>query len=245
MVAPALDTSTEALSIEVGDEPTVTCSRVVMEYHKQASLIAPPSFDGCSLLKGANRRVAEKQVREKHYTHSVPSGKTHFLRYESAIISYSIPANPNAKSFFLGENIEGEVWELSRLWAPDDHRHNLLTQAISRSLTVLVEIEPSVVACIAYADPNVGHSGGVYRAASWMYCGQSEEGRYYQDEDGQVVSRRKFHSGNEHLTKDEILDYGYTETKRAGKQRFAKGMTKKARKHLRSKFKEHVWSKSC
>jgi len=212
-----------------------------MEHQRQTSLFAPPSFDGCQLLAGTNRRVAGKQVREHHYTHSVPSGKTNFLRYESAIISYSIPANPNAKSFFLGNDIEGEVWELSRLWAPDEHKHNLLTQAISRSLTVLKKIEPSVVACIAYADPNVGHTGGVYRAASWIYCGQSEEGRYYEDKNGQVVSRRKFHSGDHHLTKEEILKRGYTETSRAGKHRFAKGMTKKARKHLKGKFDEYEW----
>jgi hypothetical protein len=81
-------------------------------------------------------------------------------------------------------------------------------------------------ALISYADPNVGHKGGVYRAASWVYLGQSEESRAYRGPDGQILSRRKFHSGSKSMTKAEILSKGFTQLKLPGKERFAKPLTK-------------------
>ena len=125
------------------------------------------------------------------------------------------------------------MWELSRLWAPDGHEKNLLTQAISSAINEFKKIEPSVICLVSYADPNVGHSGGVYKAASWIFCGQCEESRYYEKE-GQCFSRRKFHSGSKGMTKWEIQLKGFKEVKRPGKLRFAKPLNKKARRILNS-----------
>ena len=127
-------------------------------------------------LVGVARRNAEYTIRRSHYSKSIPSGKSHYFRLETAIVVYSIPANRNIGKFILGYN--GQVWELTRLWAPDGHERNLLTRAISRTQRDLVAIEPTIQAIVSFADPNVGHDGIVYRAASWTYTGQSEEGRY-------------------------------------------------------------------
>ena len=55
-------------------------------------------------------------------------------------------------------------------------KRTLLTRAISHAVQRLVELErPDAV--VSYADPNVGHLGGVYRAASWVDHGQSDESR--------------------------------------------------------------------
>jgi hypothetical protein len=123
------------------------------------------------------------------------------------------------------------VWELSRLWAPDGHRDNLLTQAISEAVKKLRSLEP-VDALVSYADPNVGHTGGVYRAASWIPHGQSEENRVYVSPAGDLVARRAFHSGKTHLRKSEIEALGYKEKKLPGKIRFVKPLTKLAKRQL-------------
>lgn len=163
-----------------------------------------------------------------HYTHSIPSGENIFTQFEDAIVTFSRPANKNISAWLLGK--DNLVWELSRMWAPDGHRRNLLTQAIKKCSEEFVGAARRLSsgechALISYADPNVGHTGTVYRAASWKYLGQSEEGRYYL-KDGQVVARRKFHSNEKHLTKGEILALGYDEVKRPGKHRFAHGLAK-------------------
>lgn len=180
-------------------------------------------------LLGPERIKAIETIRAYHYTHSVPSGKSHYLRFDSAIIVWSIPANKNIARFVLGW--PGNVWELSRLWAPDGHEKNLLTQAISAAVTVIRRLE-NPDALVSYADPNVGHKGGVYRAASWTYHGRSEEARAYRDSTGQVVSRRAFHSGKRGMKKAEIEALGYEELKLPGKERFVRYLSRQAKRKL-------------
>lgn len=165
-----------------------------------------------------------------HYTHSVPSGKSWYFEFETAIVCFAIPPNPFISKYLVGE--PNKVLELSRLWAPDGHASDLLTRAISYAIGQLRNKARHIDALVSYADPNVGHQGGVYKAASWVPIGVSEESRYYVDAAGQVVARRKFHSGGTHLRKAEIEALGYIEKKMPGKVRFAKGLTKQARKRI-------------
>lgn len=188
----------------------------------------------CFVLEGVLRERAEELIRENHYAHSVPSGKSHYFQAGEATLIFAIPANNNIGKFLVGKNVP--VWELSRLWAPNGHERNLLTWAISEAVRLLKQMEPKVAALVSYADPNVGHEGFVYRAASWHYCGQCEESRYYRDASGQVVARRKFHSGSKCLKKAEIEALGYQELKLPGKQRFAIGLKAWAKAAIRKRF---------
>jgi len=184
-------------------------------------------------LYGEDRRRAERTICQNHYMHSIPSGKSWYFAFEDAIVVFSIPANSNINSFLLGKR-GNVVWELSRLWAPDGHRANLLTEAISYATRGLCQLEPKVEVLVSYADPNVGHKGGVYRAACWIAHGQCEENRYYVDATGQVVSRRKFHRGSKRLKKSEIEALGFRELKRLGRLRFVRPLTKAARRRILS-----------
>ena len=178
-----------------------------------------------------NVKALKAQLIKHHYTHSVPSGKSWYYSFDTAVVCFAIPPNPYISRYLIGE--PNKVLELSRLWAPDGHEPNLLTRAISKAVGMLRQDAREYEALVSYADPNVGHEGFVYRAASWVPIGQSEEGRYYVDAAGLVVSRRKFHSGSRHLTKPEILRLGYQELKRPGKIRFARGLTARARRAIR------------
>lgn len=185
-------------------------------------------------LVGNERDAAIAILTKHHYAHSFPSGKSHIFDVDGALVVYSIPANNNLAKFVLGRT--GEVWELTRLWAPNGHERNLLSRAISVSVGWLRKAEPKIEALVSYADPNVGHAGGVYRAASWVYTGQSEESRYYKDAAGQVVARRKFHAGSKFLRKAEILALGYTEFKMPGKHRFVRGLSPAAKRSIRTRW---------
>jgi hypothetical protein len=178
-------------------------------------------------LTGPALAEAKALICERHYTRSVPSGKSYYVRVEDALVVWSIPANKNIARYLLKG--EGKVWELARLWAPDGHRHNLLTYAISEAVKVIRKLE-NPDALVSYADPNAGHSGGVYRAASWLHHGSSEENRAYRSADGQIVSRRAFHSGSRSLRKAEIEAMGYVELKLPGKERFVRPLSKAAKR---------------
>lgn len=188
------------------------------------------ALDVAPLLTGQDRRVAEVTICRQHYTRSVPSGKSHYFQFDCALVVFSIPANRNIGNFILG--YPGDVWELSRLWAPDGHTRNLLTAAISHAVRSLRIVTPGVEALVSYADPNAGHHGGVYRAASWIFHGQSEESREYRTHDGQVKARRAFHSGSHGMTRAEIERLGYTQQKKPGKLRFVKPLTHRAKRAL-------------
>ncbi len=191
------------------------------------TLFAPP--DRAVRLVGDARRLAEATMRASHYTHSVPSGKSYWFQFDSALIVFSIPANRFSARVVLGR--DGKVWELTRLWAPDGHEKNLLTRAISAAVREFERME-DVEALVSYADPNAGHRGGVYRAASWSYQGQSSENRVYVDASGQTFARRKFHSGNRHMNKPEIEAKGFRQLKLPGKHRFAHGLNKWTRREV-------------
>lgn len=90
-------------------------------------------------LIGLDRSKAMETICQNHYTRSVPSGKSHYVQFEDAIVVWTIPANKNIAKFILGW--PDNVWELSRLWAPDGHAPNLLTRAISAARA----IQPKIV----------------------------------------------------------------------------------------------------
>ena len=187
------------------------------------------------VLTAGDREQAIVTIKAGHYTRSVPSGKSHYVRFGAAIVVWSIPANKNIARFILG--YDGNVWELSRLWAPDGHERNLLTQAISAAVGDIRRLEKPA-ALVSYADPNVGHHGGVYRAASWIYHGRSEEVRAYRGVDGRLIARRAFHSGGKSMKKAEIEALGYVELKLPGKERFVKPLSRRARKAIHQRLSE-------
>lgn len=142
---------------------------------------------------------------------------------DGAVVVYSIPANKNLSTFLFSGRVE--VRELARLWAPDGHRPTLLTEAVSASLKAL-RAASGCESVVSFADPNHGHHGGIYQAASWIYTGQSSETRVYITPDGRTLSRRSFHSGSTSLLptiKPQRL---------VGKHRYVRCLTRTSRRLL-------------
>lgn len=191
-------------------------------------------------LLAAHVAKLQETIIAHHYTHSVPSGRSLYFEHAGAIVVFSEPSNPNAARWLLGAG-NGRVLELSRLWAPDGHAPNLLTEALSHATRELRRHRPDVDALISYADPEHEHHGGIYKAASWVPLGRSKERRRYRDADGKTVARRAFHSGDQSMTSAEIAALGVVASMApAGKLRFAKGLTAKTRKLVAAKVSESV-----
>ena len=189
----------------------------------------PLQYERAVCLTGSERALAKTLIAKNHYTRSVPSGKSYYVAFRSALVVWSIPANKNIARFILPSD-DSVVWELSRLWAPDGHERNLLTKAISEAVSVIVSKERPD-ALVSYADPNVGHTGHVYKAASWIFHGRSDESRVYE-RDGVRLARRAFHSGGNSMTKSEIEAAGYREASALGKLRFVRPISRRARQFI-------------
>jgi hypothetical protein len=96
-----------------------------------------------------------------------------------------------------------------------------MTEAISFAVKAFHRLELADV-LISYADPNVGHGGGVYRAASWIALGQTNTSEVYRDKDGRLVTWRMIR----HRQKRKTLADGYERLYLPGKHRFARGLTR-------------------
>ena len=186
-------------------------------------------------LLAAYVTLLRETIKANHYTRSVPSGRSFYFEYRSAIVAFSEPANPHTARWLLGAG-NGRVLELSRLWAPDGHTPTLLTEAIAYATRELRRHRPDVTALVSYADPEREHHGGVYKAASWAFLGRSPETRLYTAADGKPIARRALHAGERTFTPAEVAARGVTVTSvQAGKLRFARGLTARARRLIAKK----------
>jgi hypothetical protein len=171
------------------------------------------------------RGEAEAVIAHHHYLRRFPTGWIRSYRYKSTYVVFSISANKNLEPYLFSSDVG--LRELSRLWAPDGHEPNELTQAIATACSALRRDCPDVEAVVSFADPNVGHHGGVYQAASWLYVGSSEETRSYVAHNGRIVARRSFHSGEQSRMPD------LPASVQLGKHRYVRALTRRACRLLR------------
>ncbi len=107
------------------------------------------------------------------------------------VIIYALPPRESSKRY------GGMTWELARLWLDDAVPKNAETFLISRSARYIRRERPDVVALVSYADPSVGHSGTIYRAANWKDDGRTDQERktprfdYACADTGKKYARRK------------------------------------------------------
>lgn len=169
------------------------------------------------------RNEAAEIIRNGHYLHSFPSGWTYCYHHAGAVVVFSIPANKNLATYLFDGTVE--VRELARLWAPNGHPANLLTAAMAAACRALRH-DTGCEAVVSFADPNQGHHGGVYQAASWIYTGQSEETRVYRTPEGLTLSRRSFHSGSQSISPH------IKPVRLEGKHRYVRCLTRTSRRLL-------------
>jgi hypothetical protein len=178
-----------------------------------------------------DRHLADK-LRRGHYLRSVPTRPVMFFEYGGAVVCFAVPGSRNIARWLIGK--PNSVLELARLWSPDGHAPDLLTKALNAAIKKLRRDHPQCEAIVSYADPNAGHNGTVYRAASWVDFGPIDEAPYYRDGNGKPVSRRAF-NGRIDCPKSAIEAAGYTEEQAQPERRFARGLTRSARKAIEAK----------
>lgn len=166
-------------------------------------------------------------IVQGHYTHTFPAAWSRTYRVGAAVVSFGFSSNPFLERFLFTEKVG--LLDLRRLWAPDNHESNLLTRAIALAVRQLRIDVPSCQAVVAFADPNVGHAGGVYQAASWLYTGQSAfVERGWLREDGTIAPRRSFHGAA-----GAYRPVGLPKAIGQGKHRYVRCLTRKGHKALR------------
>lgn len=87
------------------------------------------------------------------------------------VVVFALPPRETSKRY------GGETWELARLWLDDSVPQNAETWLIARAIRYVRKSHPSVKVLVPYADPSVGHTGAIYKAANWIPDGRTDDER--------------------------------------------------------------------
>lgn len=137
--------------------------------------------------------AAKFAVMHWHYSRTMPAGKIAKIgawendRFIGCVLFSWGASAKLAQSF--GLDIP-ECVELVRV-ALDQH-HAPVTQIVARAIRMLHEHSPGVRLIVSFADPNVGHHGGIYQAGNWIFAGTSQPSEAIRLPTGQIVHRRPY-----------------------------------------------------
>jgi len=181
-------------------------------------------------------------VERWHYTHAI--GIAEFLVgmfHETTlvgVITFGHPSGRTVASSILQGGTNKEVWELRRMVLLDSCPRNSESWLIAKAIKLLKQQCPHVLILIAFADCNVGHTGLVYKASSWLPYGQTAQEWHYITNIGIYVNKRAVwnRSRASHISeKQQALNEGLTYVKDEPKNRFLRILRPKEVKNRLSK----------
>jgi hypothetical protein len=105
-----------------------------------------------------------------HYARRWPSISFAFGLFKSnvlcGVVTYGTPPSSTLRRGLAGDDFKNDVLELNRLCLRNNTK-NEASMLIGRSLKLL----PSNKIIVSFADTSKGHSGIVYQATNFLYCG--------------------------------------------------------------------------
>lgn len=137
-----------------------------------------------------SHEAAKYAVEKWHYSRSMPTpphnkvGVWEDGKFIGCVI-FGRGSNNNGHKPYSIEMTE--FCELTRV-ALTQHR-TPVSRLVRLAIEFLKEKSPGIRLIVSYADPNVGHHGGIYQAGNWIYTGQTGEDFEAIDKSG-----RKWHS---------------------------------------------------
>jgi hypothetical protein len=154
------------------------------------------------VVKPIPHSIARQICIKNHYLHSYPGGSVlNFGIFSSErLVGVAVLGVGPANLHCLFRDAQGhQVLCLTRLWLDERLGRNSESRALAIILRQLRQHQSLVKAVVAYSDPLAGHNGGIYRAAGFLYLGQSTAMPKYQLPDGSIYhSRSLSHSFGTH-----------------------------------------------
>lgn len=138
-----------------------------------------------------NNKTIRNWILKKHYIKRMPPVTDSFGLFSNdneliGIIAYGPPPKRynNGEYIFKSERVK--TIELKRLVVNEGLEKNVLSWFVNQSFRMMNK----PVAIISYADINQGHHGYIYQALNFIYTGETEDRRYFEDQNGKVIHLR-------------------------------------------------------
>ena len=125
----------------------------------------------------ATHEAAKYAVLHWHYSKAMPAGKNIYIgawedgKFIGCVIFGAGSGNSTNGSSY-GLNRSHEMAELVRV-ALTKHK-TPVSRIVSVALKFLKKQSPKIRLVISMADPEHGHTGGIYQAGNWIYSGQTK-----------------------------------------------------------------------
>lgn len=118
-------------------------------------------------------------IKERHYLHSTPPGFIAVLEFFAPEIGGGrerVGAMQLGRPSARGLDPD-RIIELNRMYFVDEMPKNTESHGLALMRKWVRTWLPTVKLILAYSDPSVGHSGGVYEADGWANFGRTKKDR--------------------------------------------------------------------
>lgn len=160
-------------------------------------------------------------LRDRHYTRSCHNGPMCWGLFDGdymlGVIAFATPSSEAVRASVFGPDHKNRVTELHRLFVEDGTPKNTESYFISRGLTGLLGVRPSLRGVISFADSTEGHIGIIYQATNALFCGTTGKSRFYRDGEGRLRHPRQ---NGVNISLDEAERRGWTPEMRNAKNRY-------------------------
>ena len=137
---------------------------------------------------------------QHHYLKSMPAGiLAVYGIFEPNFLNSAVGA-----AVFCNGRIQYEFKyiEFSRLWISDNYGKNSESYFISKCMKLLHHKFPKYEGVVTWADSNIGHSGGIYKAANFTYDGESRAVKKFIGKNKKTIYQRTATSDSICIGKD-------------------------------------------
>lgn len=133
-------------------------------------------FDsGSTAIRVGDVSLIREPIIANHYLHRWPCVNYAFAMYAdhalAAVVTFGQPPSRNVQKSVCPTDPDKAI-ELNRLWVDDSMPRNTASEFV---MSAIRQLPPFLI--FSYADIMQGHTGTIYRAMNFKYCGWTDEDR--------------------------------------------------------------------
>lgn len=167
-------------------------------------------------------KQAKEYIIQNHYSKTCGNQGICYGLFDDTdligVIIFAMSASNTLQEQLLGRENKKRILELHRLHIKDCTPKNTESWFISRTLKLIKEYKPELIAIVTFSDPTEGHEGIVYKATNAIYLGKTtQSGISYRDTDGKLRHRKNH---DKTISISEAKELGWKVEKRLPKHKF-------------------------
>ena len=145
-------------------------------------------------ISPCNLARVRRFIETNHYSHSINGVKISYcfqVEFNGELVGGIIFGALSTTAWKRFADSEKKVLELRRFVLLDEAGHNSESRVVGWALRWIRKHVPQIKIIVSYADPAHGHSGTIYRASNFKYCGVSAPDKgFYDPENGKIYHSR-------------------------------------------------------